>query len=317
MLFRRLLNLAVSRADAGTLPPAARPVGARQQLKWQALLASATIVVVGAIGCAAQAENADISARRAHERTSFSDDEIKDGFFKTAFHAELQFDRPIERIRKFDEPVRVFVVNDGAPDRRAEIAAIIADIRAHVNHLDLAMTDDRRAANFVVTLVQRRDFARTIRSHYGRDKAKQIQQSLHPQCLSGFSKDQSYRIRRAEAILPADIGEFAFYDCAYEELLQPLGLINDDNSVPWTMFNDTVQMGFFDVYDQYLLNVLYDPRVRPGMTEGEIGKLLPEVLPTVRGRVINGDSTGMAATNPPSDSRELRGFGLGHRGRDD
>jgi hypothetical protein len=57
-------------------------------------------------------------------------------------------------------------------------------------------------------------------------------------------------------ILPVDAGEFTFYDCAYEELLQALGAINDDRSVPWTMFNDDVQMGFFDVYDQYLLNVL-------------------------------------------------------------
>jgi hypothetical protein len=60
-----------------------------------------------------------------------------------------------------------------------------------------------------------------------------------PKCLSGIAKDESYRIRRAEVILPVDADEFQFYDCAYEELLQSLGLINDDSSVPWTMFNDT------------------------------------------------------------------------------
>jgi hypothetical protein len=225
-----------------------------------------------------------------------------DGFFKTAFHAELQFDRRGERIRKFDEPVRVFVISRGAPDRRAEIATIIADIRAHVDHLDLAMTDDRQAANFVVTLVQSRDLARTIRARYGADRAKQIEQSLHPQCLSGIGKDRSFRIRRAEVILPVDAGEFAFYDCAYEELLQALGVINDDSSVPWTMFNDNVQMGFFDVYDQYLLNILYDPRVRPGMSKGDLDKLLPEVLPAVRAWVADGNSRGMAATNRPDRS---------------
>ena len=37
-------------------------------------------------------------------------------------------------------------------------------------------------------------------------------------------------------------------------------------SVPWTMFNDNVSMGYFDVYDQYLLNLLYDPRIKAGMT---------------------------------------------------
>ena len=121
------------------------------------VLAAAAIMVGGTLNCAAQADNANVSIRRASERTSFGDDEIKDGFFKTAFRAELQFDRRQERIRKFDEPVRVFVISRGVPDRRAEIARIIADIRAHVDHLDLAMTDDRQAANFVVTLVQSRD----------------------------------------------------------------------------------------------------------------------------------------------------------------
>jgi serine/threonine protein kinase HipA of HipAB toxin-antitoxin module len=67
--------------------------------------------------------------------------------------------------------------------------------------------------------------------------------------------------------------------------LQALGPINDDRSVPWTMFNDDVQMGFFDIYDQYLLNILYDSRVRPGMTRAEVKALLPDVMPDVRQRV--------------------------------
>ena len=49
-----------------------------------------------------------------------------------------------------------------------------------------------------------------------------------------------------------------------------------------TMFNDNVQMGFFGVYDQYILNVLYHPRVRAGMTRAEVRALLPEIMPEVR-----------------------------------
>ena len=72
--------------------------------------------------------------------------------------------------------------------------------------------------------------------------------------------------------------------------MQALGPINDDASVPWTMFNDEVQMGFFDVYDQYLLNILYDPRIRPGMTKDEVAQLAAEIMPAVRAWV--------ATTNP-------------------
>jgi Protein of unknown function (DUF2927) len=235
----------------------------------------------------AVAENPDISSRRASERTDFTNEEITEGFIKIAFHAEMQIGAPAERVRKYDEPVRIFVVSKSEPDRRPEIAAIVDDIRARVNHLDVAITKDRAAANFTVTLVAERDLTQTVRSLYGNDRAKRIQKSLNPQCLSGIGKDSRYRIRRAEVILPVDAGEFVFYDCAYEELLQALGAINDDRSVPWTMFNDDVQMGFFDVYDQYLLNILYDPRIRPGMTKQEVDALLPDVLSTTRGWVTN------------------------------
>jgi len=256
--------------------------GKARLIRQLTLTAFAAIALAGAACAPAIAENPDISSRRASERTDFTNDEIREGFFKIAFGAELQLDKPVERVRKFDEPIRIFVESRGTPDRRPEIAAIVDDIRAHVNHLDVAITNDRQAANFTVRLVADRNLERTIRGLYGNDRAKRIQQSLSPQCLSGIGKDERYRIRRAEAILPVDAGEFTFYDCAYEELLQALGVINDDRTVPWTMFNDEVQMGFFDIYDQYLLNILYDPRIRPGMTKDEVDALLPEVLSTAR-----------------------------------
>jgi Protein of unknown function (DUF2927) len=249
-----------------------------------AVAATAWVVTVMA-GAPAWAENVEVSARRSVERTGFTNDEIVDGFFKIAFGAELRLGGGVDRIRKFEGPVRVFVDDRSQTDRRDVIATVVADIRAHVDLLDLALTDNRRAANVVVTIVRNRDFKRTIRSFYGPDRAKQIEQRLTPECLSGFSEDPQHRIRRAEVILTADSGDFRFADCAYEELLQALGPINDDRSVPWTMFNDEVQMGFFDVYDQYLLNILYDSRIRPGMTRADVKVLLPDVLPAVRERV--------------------------------
>jgi Protein of unknown function (DUF2927) len=248
--------------------------------------AVAALVVIGLTGFA-RAENPDITSRRAAERLDFSNEEIKDGFFKIAFQAELQIGAAADRVRKFDEPVRIFVDSKAQPDRSAQIAAIVADIRTRIDHLDIAITNDRGAANFVVALVADRDLNAIIHARYGNNRAKQIVRSLNPQCLSGIGKDKQFRIRRAEAILPVDAGEFTFYDCAYEELLQALGAINDDRSVPWTMFNDDVQMGFFDVYDQYLLNILYDPRIRPGMTKADVARLMPDLLSSARAFLAN------------------------------
>jgi hypothetical protein len=231
---------------------------------------------------ATAAEHHEISSRRATERKAFTDAEITEGFFKTAFGAELHLAGPVNRIRKFDAPVRVYVENRARPNRHAEVASVVADIAARVQHLDIAMVGSAAEANVVVTLVRDRDLPRAINRLYGRERARLIQRSLVPQCLSSFRKDETFRITHSDVLIVVDAGDFIFYDCVYEELLQALGPINDTNAVPWTMFNDDVQMGFFDVYDQYILNILYDPRIRPGMDAEEVRSALPEIIPAVR-----------------------------------
>ena len=132
-------------------------------------------------------------------------------------------------------------------------------------------------------LVRDRDLHRTIATFYGSERAREIRSDLDPQCLSGFRKNEKFEIEHSDVmILTVDTGDFVFFDCAYEELLQSLGPINDTASVPWTMFNDNVSMGYFGIYDQYLLSLLYDPRIRAGMTVQEVKAVLPEVLADVR-----------------------------------
>lgn len=234
------------------------------------------------LGDAASAQTPRIDRARAGDRTQFTDEQIVSGFFRIAFAAELDVGTPAGRIRKYEGPVRVHVDNRAAPDRRADVARVVADIARRVEHLDIGMAPQRADANVTVTLARGRELGRIIAELYGRERARAIRASLDPQCLSGFEKDEQFRIRRSSVILAADAGAFVFYDCAYEELLQALGPINDDESVPWTMFNDEVSKGFFDVYDQYLLNILYHPKIRAGMTREEVRAVLPQVLPEVR-----------------------------------
>jgi hypothetical protein len=227
------------------------------------------------------AENQAVASRQRAEKKSFTDAEITDGFFKTAFGAEYHLAGRVDRIRKYDTPVRVFADGNRA-DRKSQIARVVTDIARRVQHLDIAMADSSDEANVVVKLVRDRDLYRTITTSYGAERAREIRSSLDPQCLSGFRKNERFEIEHSDVILTVDNGDFIFLDCAYEELLQSLGPINDTNAVPWTMFNDNVQMGFFDVYDQYILNILYHPSIKPGMTVAEVNAVLPRVLLDVR-----------------------------------
>ena len=121
----------------------------------------------------ASAEIPAITQRQRTEKKAFTDSEILEGFFKTAFGAEYHLAGRVDRIRKYDAPVRVFA--DGArPDRKAQIGKIVADIAARVQHLDIAMAANNDEANVLVKLVRDRDLYRTITTFYGSERAREI-----------------------------------------------------------------------------------------------------------------------------------------------
>jgi hypothetical protein len=222
-----------------------------------------------------------IEAHQKHQKKSFTDAQITDGFLKTAFGAEYHLAGRVDRIRKYEIPVRI-IIDGGTALRRKQIGKVVADIGRRVQHLNIAVVENAGEANVTVKLVRDRDLYPTLAAFYGEDRANEIRTSLDPQCLSGFRKNDQFEIERSDVILTTDNGDFTFYDCAYEEMLQSLGPINDTTTVPWTMFNDNVSMGFFDIYDQYLLNILYDPRIKAGMTVQQVRAVLPQVLVDVR-----------------------------------
>ncbi|MBY0380973.1 MAG: DUF2927 domain-containing protein [Xanthobacteraceae bacterium] len=253
---------------------------------WRSLVTAGLATIALGIGLSSTtAEVPAIAERQKNERKDFTDAEISDGFIKTAFGAEYDLAGHVDRIRKYQKPVRIFVKGVTSPDRRKQLADVVSDIDRRIPNIDIAMANKLEAANVVVTFVNDRDLDSSLRKFYGAEHARAIRKALNPQCLSGFRKNGKYEIEHSEVILTVDNGDFIFLDCAYEELLQSLGPINDTRSIPWTMFNDDVSMGFFDVYDQYLLNILYDPHIKAGMSADEVRPILPKILPDIRSTV--------------------------------
>ncbi len=105
------------------------------------ILAAVLLVVASASVArlpAASAEIPAIASRQHAEKKAFTDGEITEGFFKTAFGAEYHLAGRVDRIRKYDRPVRVFA-DGNRPDRKAQLAKVVADIRQKVQHLDIAL----------------------------------------------------------------------------------------------------------------------------------------------------------------------------------
>src|SRR5690242_3153937 len=98
----------------------------------RALLAAALLLCIASPPAVAQthdpAQDKEILARRAAETRSFTDAQILDGFFKVTFGAEFHTSGRIDRIRKFDVPVRAYIENRARIDRSSEIGRVIEDI---------------------------------------------------------------------------------------------------------------------------------------------------------------------------------------------
>jgi len=145
----------------------------RRSLYLRTLAAALGAVALGEIlvPCMALADIPAIAQRQRAEKKTFTDSEIVDGFLKTAFGAEYHLAGRVDRIRKYDGPVRVFADGPRA-DRKAQLAKIVADIAARVQHLDIAMAGTIEDANVQVKLVRDRDLQRTITTFYGSERVQ-------------------------------------------------------------------------------------------------------------------------------------------------
>ena len=65
--------------------------------------------------------------------------------------------------------------------------------------------------------------------------------------------------------------------CVHEEMAQAMGLPNDSPDARPSLFNDSLEFALLTEHDAILLRMLYDPRLRPGMTAAEARPLLPAI----------------------------------------
>ncbi|WP_204318671.1 DUF2927 domain-containing protein [Pseudooceanicola aestuarii] len=83
----------------------------------------------------------------------------------------------------------------------------------------------------------------------------------------GFSAEQNDNVyRRAIAFVRAEHPGLMRQSCFHEEIAQGLGLANDSPRARPSIFNDDDEFALLTNHDELLLKMLYDPRLRPGMT---------------------------------------------------
>jgi hypothetical protein len=210
--------------------------------------------------------------------TRFSAAELERGFMALAFGSDLRLGARPKGIRRFDHAIRLHVATGGSVDRAAAMARIAGEYAEKVASLKLTIDDDAATADIEVRLINERDFAAALTAAFGRATARAFVAKTDPQCMTSVKSQPDGAIVHAVSFIIVDKGDAVFRDCAYHELLHAFGLSNHDQRNPWTTLNQKRMVGYLTVYDRSLLTLLYDPRMKPGMTRGEARRVLPPLV---------------------------------------
>lgn len=222
-----------------------------------------------------------VIASPANAQSRFSDQTLLDGFNRTVFGLEYASEtRGASVVKKFVEPVRIYIDNRAQFDRRWTVERFITGVNQAVRGLDLQLVADPNDANFTVYVVDRAQYAQVIREDIYNSSGAEVRGRCMVRVLTGFSG-----ISQAQAVIVSDEGDFLFQRCLVEEILQGLGPLNDDSTLDASVFNDQSQHTRFMLHDRYVLNMLYHPRIMPGMRRADVDRVLPAVLSDVRSYV--------------------------------
>lgn len=193
-------------------------------------------------------------------------------------------------LRRWERPVRVGVVigpsvpaADAARDR-ADIAAFTNRL-ARLTGLDMRMGTGAEV-NFLVMILSTAEQAMAAEATAAQFPGFQpaVLGALSGTPLDTFctayafaEPTQPSTYAAVMVLIRAEHPPLTRLSCVNEEMSQAMGLPNDSPDARPSLFNDKLEFAFLTEHDEILLRMLYDPRLRPGMTVAEVRPLLPAI----------------------------------------
>lgn len=218
---------------------------------------------------------------------AFSDAELIRGFLGTVFGAEVMRGNSdpdsYVTVKKFSGPVKVFIVNKAERDQSRQVVEFLRILNQTVHGLSIRAVKSEDQANMVVFLVDRAWYRKTIRETLPDGFDSSFLRSNDCSAVTGGRRGKG--LERAFVYIVANEGRRNFRHCMIEEITQCLGPVNDDVKLSHSIYNDNSDVQGFSVFDWFILSMLYDRRVKNGMTVEEVLPVLPAAIKDSRRRL--------------------------------
>jgi AcrR family transcriptional regulator len=183
-------------------------------------------------------------------------------------------------VRKWSGPMRLAIYARDPAGYRHLVLPHLDHLR-RITGLDIRLVDGSDPdQNAYVFVFGREQFYAYAEQHLGPGKNPRTNRFLA--CFGYFHANGRKDIDEITAVIPSFISDEEIRTCVVEEVTQALGLPNDSDSANPSIFNDDDAYQDLTWQDELFLRVLYDPRVRSGMTRAEFEPLAGRILEELR-----------------------------------
>ena len=198
------------------------------------------------------------------------------------------------RIRRWEDPIRVslnFGESFPEPKRRNDTDFILdyLDRMEDLTGRDIAVGPGR--ANFHIFVLNADELAmfgnRIDGLNLPRNQligAQIANQQVETLCsvFAITDRNRDSRYLAAVVIVKAEHPDLLREACYHEEIAQGMGLTNDSLSARPSIFNDNEEYAYLTHHDELLLKILYDPRIKSGMSRGSAMPLVEDIAQELR-----------------------------------
>ncbi len=221
----------------------------------------------------------------------YSNEQLHQNFLSIAMRAEAADDVDSSgniAVAKWLTPLR-YHLEGATPEDAKRVAGLVRRVReltgidiepsfARAPNVRLSFVPFRTRNNAVYRLASEGDLGPAVGNMVARWRDTEREK-----CLGLISVDPgSGAITKADILIKDELPAIIRDACIVEELVQSLGLMNDDPRARPSIFNDSQEYLDLTSHDEFLLRILYDPRVRPGMTVRQMNPLVQQIIREVR-----------------------------------
>lgn len=246
-------------------------------------------------------EVGDLRTDTAPEDAPFTNADLTRNFSRIALHHEIDIERAGSEgnaapnpLQRWEGPIRWGLYGRGAtPGDHAEITRFLGRM-SELTGLEITEVD--RDVNLMILVTEpaeRPAFSAALRRLYPAlaDGFDTWRSSERVVCMASnlFSAMDDDVIVFGMVVIGSEVTGLLRRSCLHEEIAQALGLGNDHPDVRPSIFNDDEEFALLTEHDEWLLRILYDDRLAPGMTEEEALPVVREIVDEMRPESLGGD----------------------------